>query len=54
VTWDNLVKNNEDAAIVLSQVSIPLFGVPDKEPRHGEHEEFILPLWHPAFRKGAL
>jgi hypothetical protein len=55
VAWDNFVKKNPEETVMkwgwvlitlyMGPVALALYIMADKEPRPGEHEEFIRPLW---------
>jgi hypothetical protein len=55
VAWDCFVKNNPEVTVMkwgwilitvyMGPVGLALYVLTDKEPRPGEHEEFIKPLW---------
>ena len=55
VAWDCFVKKNPEATVMkwgwvlitlyMGPVALALYVLTDKEPRPGEHEEFIKPLW---------
>ena len=55
VAWDCFVKNNPEMTLMkwgwvlitlyMGPVGLALYVITDKEPRPGEHEEFIKPLW---------
>ena len=55
VVWDNFVNKNPEETVLkwgwvlitlyMGPVGLALYVLSDKEPRPGEHEEFIKPLW---------
>jgi FtsP/CotA-like multicopper oxidase with cupredoxin domain len=55
VAWDCFVKRNPEMTVMkwgwvlitlyMGPVALALYVLSDKEPRPGEHEEFIKPLW---------
>jgi FtsP/CotA-like multicopper oxidase with cupredoxin domain len=55
VAWDCFVRKNPEATVMkwgwvlitfyMGPVALALYVLADKEPRPGEHEEFIKPLW---------
>lgn len=55
IVWDNFVRGNPEetvmkwgwvlVSIYMGPVALALYVMTDKEPRPGEHEEFIRPLW---------
>ena len=55
VLWDCFVKKNPETKVMkwgwilitlyMGPVALALYVLTDKEPRPGEHEEFIKPLW---------
>jgi manganese oxidase len=55
VAWDCFVRNNPEMTVMkwgwvlitlyMGPVALALYVLTDKEPRPGEHEEFIKPLW---------
>ena len=55
VAWDNFVKNNPEETVMkwgwvlitlyMGPIALALYIMADKEPRPGEHAEFIKPLW---------
>jgi manganese oxidase len=55
VTWDNFVAGNPEETVMkwgwvlitlyMGPVALALYVLADKEPRPGEHERFIRPLW---------
>jgi hypothetical protein len=55
VAWDCFVKKNPEVTVMkwgwilitlyMGPVGLALYVLTDKEPRPGEHEEFIKPLW---------
>ncbi len=55
VAWDCFVRRNPEATVMkwgwilitvyMGPVALALYVLTDKEPRPGEHEEFIKPLW---------
>jgi FtsP/CotA-like multicopper oxidase with cupredoxin domain len=55
VAWDNFVGKNPEMKVMrwgwvlitlyMGPVGLALYVLTDKEPRPGEHEEFIRPLW---------
>ena len=55
VAWDGFVKKNPEAAVMkwgwvlitlyMGPVALALYVMADKEPKPGEHEGFIKPLW---------
>ena len=55
VTWDNFVRRNPEETVMkwgwvlirlyMGPIALALYVLTDKEPRPGEHEAFIRPLW---------
>ena len=55
VVWDNFARKNPEEPVMkwgwvlitlyMGPVAMALYVLTDKEPRPGEHEEFIKPLW---------
>ena len=55
VAWDSFVRKNPEATVMkwgwvlitlyMGPVGLALYVLADKEPRPGEHEEFVKPLW---------
>ena len=55
VIWDNFVNKNPEETVMkwgwvlitlyMGPVALAIYVMADKEPRPGEHEEFIKPLW---------
>jgi hypothetical protein len=55
VAWDNFVKGNPEEPVMkwgwvlvtlyMGPVALALYVLTDKEPKPGEHAEFIRPLW---------
>jgi hypothetical protein len=55
VAWDNFVRGNPEPVVMrwgwvlvtlyMGPVALALYVLSDKEPRPGEHEEFVRPLW---------
>jgi uncharacterized protein DUF4396 len=55
VVWDQFVKKNPEETVMkwgwvlitlyMGPIALALYVLSDKEPRPGEHEEFIRPLW---------
>jgi hypothetical protein len=55
VTWDSFVRRNPEITVMkwgwvlitlyMGPIALALYVLTDKEPRPGEHEEFIKPLW---------
>ena len=55
VAWDNFVAGNPEEPVMkwgwvlitlyMGPIAVALYVLADKEPRPGEHEEFIRPLW---------
>jgi hypothetical protein len=55
VAWDNFVRNNPEEPVMrwgwvlitayMGPIGMALYVLADKEPRPGEHEQFIQPLW---------
>ena len=55
VAWDSFVNNNPQATVMkwgwvlitlyMGPIALALYVLTDKEPRPGEHEQFIKPLW---------
>lgn len=55
VVWDSFVNKNPEATVMkwgwvlitlyMGPIALALYVLTDKEPRPGEHEEFIKPLW---------
>ncbi|HYZ09095.1 MAG TPA: DUF4396 domain-containing protein [Pseudonocardiaceae bacterium] len=55
VAWDNFVAGNPEETVMkwgwvlitvyMGPIALALYVLTDKEPRPGEHEEFIRPLW---------
>ncbi len=55
VLWDSFVNKNPEATVMkwgwilitlyMGPIALALYVLTDKEPRPGEHEEFIKPLW---------
>ena len=55
VAWDSFVRHNPEMTVMkwgwvlvtlyMGPVGLALYVLADKEPRPGEHEEFIKPLW---------
>jgi manganese oxidase len=58
VVWDNFVRDNPENAVIkwawvltalyTGPVALAFYVLADKEPRPGEHEEFIQPMWKQA------
>jgi hypothetical protein len=55
VAWDNFVAGNPEEPVMkwgwvlitvyMGPIAVALYVLTDKEPRPGEHEQFIRPLW---------
>ena len=55
VAWDNFVRKNPEETVMkwgwvlitlyMGPIALALYVLADKEPRPGEHEAFIRPLW---------
>lgn len=55
VAWDNFARRNPEETVMkwgwvlitvyMGPIALALYVLADKEPRPGEHEEFIRPLW---------
>ncbi|MFN2556885.1 MAG: DUF4396 domain-containing protein [Nitriliruptorales bacterium] len=55
VAWDSFVRRNPEMTVMkwgwvlvtlyMGPVGLALYVLTDKEPRPGEHEEFVKPLW---------
>ena len=58
VAWDNFVRGNPEEtvmkwgwvliALYMGPIALALYVMADKEPRLGEHADFIKPLWKQA------
>lgn len=58
VAWDNFGRNNPENSVIkwawvltalyTGPIALALYILADKEPRPGEHEQFIQPMWKQA------